>query len=133
MKDLLKWLSYIDAVLGTIGTFLLAKDLGDGRYYRDWGLTISTFCAGIFSVLVLYAILRGISILLEKMESIEWAIKSGAEQRPDAVVSTGADSSIIGDWTKPVYTTPIDGWRCPKCGARNPDYVGTCGCGTKKP
>lgn len=133
MKDLLKWLAYIEATLGTIGTFILAKDLGGGRYYRDWGTTITTFCTGIFSVLILYAILRGISILLEKVENIEWQIKISSERRLDEAADTGADSSIISGWTKPAYTTPIAGWRCPKCGARNPDYVGTCGCGTKKP
>ena len=28
---------------------------------------------------------------------------------------------------------PVNGWKCSKCGAVNQDYVGTCGCGQRKP
>ena len=28
---------------------------------------------------------------------------------------------------------PYSQWECPHCGAINSDYVGTCGCGTRKP
>lgn len=29
--------------------------------------------------------------------------------------------------------TPKDSWKCPECGRYNANYVGTCGCGTRKP
>ena len=59
MQKMLRALAYIDLILGTIGSIVLAKDLGKTAdiflssiyYERDWTLTICIFFAGLFGVL----------------------------------------------------------------------------------
>lgn len=123
MQKMLRALAYIDLILGTIGSIVLAKDLGrtadiflSSVYYeRDWTLTICIFFAGLFGVLVLFAILFSVAEILDAQERLMARLMENK-------------SSI---------QTPLekadDFWICPSCGTHNSNKVGTCGCGTKKP
>lgn len=49
-------------------------------------------------------------------------------------ISNGTNTSVASDKaTQAQYYATIGQWYCPNCGRPNQDYVGTCGCGTKKP
>lgn len=48
-----------------------------------------------------------------------------AEQNP----STSPSNAFLNQ--TPIV--PKDSWKCPECGRYNANYVGTCGCGTRKP
>ena len=78
MQKMLRALAYIDLILGTIGSIVLAKDLGrtadiylSGVYYeRDWILTICIFFGCFFGVLVLFAVLFSVAEILDAQERL---------------------------------------------------------------
>lgn len=124
MKSVCKYLGYATAVLGLIGSFILAKNLGvtltEGRYTvsltRDWPMTIGLFISGLFGTAILTSLLLGISNILESLENLE-------ESRAEVHEEDEAPEEILSG----------DFWKCPNCGNRNPSYTGTCSCGHSKP
>lgn len=123
MQKMLRALAYIDLILGTIGSIVLAKDLGrtadiflSSVYYeRDWTLTICIFFAGLFGVLVLFAILFSVAEILDAQERLMARLMENKSSMQTLLEK--AD----------------DFWICPSCGTHNSNKVGTCRCGTKKP
>lgn len=76
-------LSKIIAILGTIGSFVMAYFYGrkyidasryrysfNSYYSREWGTTIGVFITSIISVIILTVILYSISKILENQEHI---------------------------------------------------------------
>ena len=41
--------------------------------------------------------------------------------------------SMIKQMKKDAFAAGLSGWNCEKCGRNNPDYIGTCACGSPKP
>ena len=139
MKTLLKVLAYINLVLGLIGSFVLAnrfgKSIAYSYYYsskviyeRNWPLTLGIFGAGLLGTLVLFSILYALSEILD------------AQERPySAAYKMSAPSDSTNSSVEPASTHPVASvssapeWVCPKCGKHNSSYVGTCGCGERKP
>lgn len=123
MQKMLRALAYIDLILGTIGSIVLAKDLGrtadiflSSVYYeRDWTLTICIFFAGLFGVLVLFAILFSVAEILDAQERLMARLMEN----------------------KSSMQTPLEKaenfWVCPNCGIHNYNSVEICACGTRKP
>lgn len=84
IKDLLKWLGYIDIVAGSLGSVFLAFHYGQTvddinlyfsyvSYERDWVLTLGLFAGSFFGVMALFAILMGLAEILEGEEQKETA------------------------------------------------------------
>ena len=123
MQKMLRALAYIDLILGTIGSIVLAKDLGrtadiylSGVYYeRDWILTICIFFGCFFGVLVLFAVLFSVAEILDAQERLM--------------------ARLIEN--KSSMQTPLEKaenfWVCPNCGIHNYNSVEICACGTRKP
>lgn len=134
MKNLLEKLSYVELVLGILGAFLLAKNLGDGYYHRDWGLTLGIFFGCGFSVVLLFALINGFSELLDKLDDTTFLLREIANNQDNVSIMNVAETKAEKSSVRPSYTlSSVGSWTCPKCGVKNPDYVGTCGCGEKKP
>ncbi len=119
-KEFARILDYIELASGIIASFFLAYNLGktvkvmtyltDISYeIRDWQLTILIFLAVIFSILVLYILLYSQYEIINNQENIYKAIS----------VSNKLDADE-------------NEWLCPKCGKKNLNYIGTCGCGYAK-
>lgn len=126
MKKLCNALAIITFVLGLVGSFILAKNLGRTlvysstkynitEYERSWGLTIGIFLGCMFSVVVLSAILWSLAEIMKRLEILEQATAV-------TMYKVSSESS----------TSVKDGWVCPNCGTTNYSYVTTCKCGTKK-
>lgn len=139
MKTLLKVLAYINLILGLIGSFILAnrfgKSLSYSYYYsskviyeRSWPLTLEIFGAGLLSSLVLFSILYALSEILdtqERLYSIAYKMSASSNSMSSSVEPTSTHSVASVSSTSE--------WVCPKCGKHNSSYVGTCGCGERKP
>ena len=123
MKQICKYLGYAWLVLGIIGSFILANNLGAGVSERDWVLTISVFVAGILSTSAFASILLGIAEILERLESI-------SKKQVASVSDTYSHGSAL---TRAAEEQDKTFWKCPQCGKNNPPYTGTCGCGCSKP
>lgn len=139
MKTLLKVLSYINLVLGLIGSFILANKFGKSvslySYYsskviyeRNWALTLGIFGAGILSTLVLFSILYALSEILDAQERLYSATYKMSA--PSTSMNSNTESAPIHAATPALSASE---WVCPKCGKHNSSYVGTCGCGERKP
>lgn len=95
IKDLLKWLGYIDIVVGSLGSVFLAFHYGRTvddinlyfsyvSYEQDWALTLGIFAGSFFGVMALFAILIGLAEILEREDQREIA----AGKRTDTVNKT---------------------------------------------
>lgn len=107
----------VTAILVSVGGVIFGIVVGaitksDNRGNFNAGLMIQSWIiADIFSM-----ILFGIGSVLERLESFEKKIDTFLYQK------TGPSNSPTGKE-----------WKCPKCGRINQSYVGSCGCGEKKP
>ncbi len=77
--QLIKILSYVELVFGTIGSFILAYTYGQEishvgytrlYYTRNWGTTMGIFLAGLFSVALMFVLIYGFYMLLENQETL---------------------------------------------------------------
>ncbi|RKJ18382.1 hypothetical protein D7X48_18040 [bacterium D16-50] len=124
MKKICMYLGYATIALGSIGSFIIAKNLGvsltEGRYSvsyaRNWPMTFGYFIGCLFVTAIFSAVLLGISKILESLEIIGDTLEETAEEPEESE-------------EEPL----IDGWKCPSCGNNNPYYTGTCSCGQPKP
>lgn len=126
MKNICKYLSYAVLALGTIGSIVMAKTYGvvlkpaklTSITERSWPLTIGIFIGCMFSVSVLFVILRALYEILEKLESLEYNTEK--QSQPDSALSAAA---------KEVEEKQIlskGGWKCPDCGKINYSYFSRC-------
>lgn len=77
MKKLLHILAMIELILGVLGSLLGAYSYGKNMYgEQDWGLTIGFLAGSLFCVLIVYAILEGLSEIIKNQETILFNIKN---------------------------------------------------------
>jgi hypothetical protein len=122
MKGLIKTLSYIQLLLGIIGSVIVAYTKGrvlEGRYHyeRSVGLTIGWFLVSLLSVLILFSILYSLYTILENQENILFKLSSDVGKK----------------WGVPEKKLKDGEWRCSDCGKYNPNFLSSCGCGCPKP
>lgn len=126
MKKWCAGLGAFNAFFGTIGSFLVASELGKkvqitDKYFtqtvRDWPLTIGIFAGCMLSVIVLATFLFGLSVALGKLEAIEASLSESYDEGGE-----GSSYSLLNNSSDGGY------WTC-ACGKRNPNYTGTCSCG----
>jgi hypothetical protein len=126
MKDLCKIMGNVVMVLGTIGSFAIAYQNGlvirtsmySIRPERSWVMTIAWFLGAMISVMILCTILYSIADVLDNQERLFTRLVEN-----DNKIETKLFSN--DDIKK-------DHWKCPQCGAMNPNYTGTCSCGYSK-
>lgn len=129
MKQVCKYLGYSTIVLGIIGSFILAKNLGVeislstyAKADRNWLSTIIYFVFGLFCTAVSSSILLGISEILKRLETIR------VQETSSGSLLKGIQTVVMSE-----QPTPKGYWKCPNCGRNNPSYTGTCGCGQNSP
>lgn len=128
MKNLCEKLGVLVAVLGIIGSVILAVFAGrvpdaasysfDITYERDWGLTIAYLISGLIGTGIMSVIFLALSEVLERLENLELRFSNMAS----SIRTIGKKKGEPGD----------DEWKCPKCGRINANYTGTCACGERK-
>lgn len=123
MKDFCKYLSVANLVLGTLGSFFLAKIQGmqldnDLMMSRNWGTTIIIF---IVSMVIVASISATLYAIYEMISNQEVILKKIESSESNIIEKTTASDDI-----------PSDKWKCNNCGTINANYVGTCRCGTSK-
>lgn len=125
MKTICKISGYFIGIIGTIGSFIMAKEFGVsntikylGIYTeRNWILTIAIFIGSMAMISSISFILLGISDVLKKIENQEMRREEkGYDNKLRKIVEEEEEK-------EKKY------WRCPKCGEKNPPYPGTCSCG----
>ena len=129
IKGLIKTLSYIQLLLGIIGSFVIAyskgKVSGNSRHYeRSVGITIGWFLVSMLSVLVLFSILYALYSIIENQENILFKLNK---------LNSEKDSDKVKKWDAPEKKLKDGEWRCSDCGKINSSYISTCGCGCPKP
>jgi hypothetical protein len=127
MKDLCKIMGNVVMVLGTIGSFAIAYQNGlvirtsmySIRPERSWVMTIAWFLGAMLSVMILCTILYSIADVLDNQERLFTRLVENDNKIETKLFSNGDE-------------VKKDHWKCPKCGAMNPNYTGTCSCGYSK-
>lgn len=122
MKRICMYLGFATAILGVIGSFVLAQQLGiqfSGRLSleRNWGLTIAIFLSGLFMTAIWSAVLLGIAEILSNLEEVPSVSEAETPSHLSALIEE--ESASV--------------WKCPQCGKNNASYTGTCGCGCERP
>lgn len=131
MKEICKKIAIVVLVLGVIGSFALAAQLGKGYEYgfydiqeeRDWFMTIVYFISGVVSTGIFSVIFFALAEILEKLESLEYNSKPAARLN-----TTGFEN----DMKREEYMVNNGGWKCSRCGRINDMTVGSCACGALK-
>lgn len=148
IKGFIKIISYVQLVLGIIGSFIIAYFRGkipeDSIYYsrhhqRSIGMTIGSFLVSLFSVLILFAFLYGFYIILENQELILYRLhrlvsdNSSCDEGKDSynnLYKSGFRLKKLDD--KEREPNPGE-WKCSFCGRINSSHKSLCICRTPKP
>ena len=102
-------------ILGTIGSFIVAKD----NLYGSWNFKIFLYCE--ISIFILGLLFIAIAEILEQVTISAYNIKKLSERYENNYNSKKGDEEL-----------EKSGWSCPSCGKRNYSYTGTCSCGQSK-
>ncbi len=104
IRNLCAVLGWFELVLGFIGSCGLAGTFGvqiKGTYYphteRDWALTVLIFVSCFFSVLIVFSILLGITMILDQLENMEKqleVVRNGLARDFTNVIGTLKDNKI---------------------------------------
>ena len=136
MKDNSSVVSLLDIiatvllVCGIISSFVLAYFFGrtltvgiiKDFYERSWPLTIGIFLGCIFGSLLQYAVLEGLSHILQTIDEIKKSTKQGA----DITMRQEADRQH----EKKLETG--EEWKCKRCGRIHPRQATSCICGQRR-
>lgn len=109
-------LSIVLAIVGFIGGIINGEQ---AVHDFDVALMLTTWIETALFVLIF----AGIGKILDYLEDLKDANSQMSETIKNDIVN---DIKAKKEPTK-------DEWKCPKCGKINANYVGSCGCGTKKP
>lgn len=114
------WIEAIAALVTGIVVWYISYDLG-----FLWFLLIAVggIATAYFSALVMYAI----------GESAENSTLILQEMKKSETNSSKVESIFKDTNTKNNALNNTNSWKCTSCGRVNANYVGTCGCGTRKP
>lgn len=132
MQKQCKVIAIIELVLGIIGSFVLAWASGLVLNERNWLITIVVFLVSVAVSYSVFVVLFSISEILQNQERISsriYSLESSADKQNEKLTALGC-SSLFRDVQG---SEERKSWICPKCGKRNNNYVGTCGCGARKP
>lgn len=114
MEQFCKTLGYIIYILGTIGSFMVAKSVGDIIRGNSFILIALVFISFEFAVVVQGTMMVCLGEILSYVQSLkvytEVAVENSNGRQDEKLLTKG-------------------GWKCSKCGKVNPQYTGTCSCG----
>lgn len=111
-SSVFKTVAIIFAILGIIGGIVNGNQALDGFSFLTM---IYSWIETALFVLIFY----GIGTILEHLEELK---------KTNSQMSTTIKNDIEAK-KEPTRNE----WKCPNCGKINQNYVGSCGCGTKKP
>lgn len=113
-SSIYKTFAGITGAFGAIGGIICA-------FATPFGF-ISTISIWV-STLILCFIIYGIALILQYLEEL------GAGEN---IKSTSVKAPTVKEQESQNTITSEDEWICPKCGSKNKNYVGSCGCGYTK-
>lgn len=127
----------IASLVGAIVLWATLPRWVDGKFWIGLGTLIGGVAVAVFSSLML----QGYAIIVQANEDKAEIPKP---KKTTATVSEGGLPEYNGGFfkeaekkkeeeRKPAGTLAQGEWKCSKCGRINQDYVGTCGCGQRKP
>lgn len=120
MSEILKKIGVAFLVLGVIASIYLAYVSGNTLHGRNWLSTIITFVICIISFGLSSVFILAFAEVLDRLESIEYYLQAKEEK-------------VAREKVEREKVESNNYWRCNNCGKANPPYVGTCGCGSRKP
>lgn len=124
MSEILKKIGAGVLVLGIIASIYLAYVSGNTIYGRSWLITIITFVIYFFGFSLSSVLILAFAEVLDRLESIVYYLQP---KEAEDVLETMYREKVDKEKMESNY------WRCNNCGQMNPPYVGTCGCGSRKP
>lgn len=160
MKNLCRALSYIEFVLGTIGSIYLANKLGVNinlnrfNVERNPSLTATIFIVGMFSTIISWVILYAFSEILENQECMMRHLESFGKQTTSEVkpicgipefakenksqtVTTSSQTHMPAKTQQTASDSKdleqYNSWKCPNCKRINDFSTSICACGTCRP
>lgn len=139
IKGFIKTISYVQLVLGIIGSFVIAYFEGKipedlyyfSRYHeRSIGLTLVSFLASLLSVLILFSFLYGFYTILENQESILYKLSELNNDKNSSRDSfKGFKFKALDETEKKLNANE---WRCSICGKINSNSLNFCSCEAPK-
>ncbi len=130
IKGTAKALFVVFIILSIILAIVFGRDYSYSRYEFHFGFFILILIVSLIFDYVFCLLVYGFGQLIENTEPREVYIA----EKP-----TFENKEIKSENTKSKNTfeekrePSANEWKCPKCGKINQSYVGTCGCGEKKP
>jgi hypothetical protein len=114
-SGLFKVLAVVFAILGIIGGIVNGNQALSG--FSVLAMLTTWIETGLFVL-----IFAGIGTILEHLEDLKAMERAKSEK-----------VKILKKDFNENRTPSHNEWKCPNCGKINANYVGSCGCGTKKP
>lgn len=120
----------IFVVFSFIMAFLFGRDYSYSSYEFHFGTFILILIVSLIFDYVFCLLIYGFGQLIENTEPREVYIAEKPTLEKKEIKSENTKSKNAFEEKR---EPSANEWKCPKCGKINQSYVGTCGCGEKKP
>ena len=137
IKGFAKGIFIVLAISAFVSAIVIwSQDYLDGKFWIGLGEFIGGLGVAAFFSYMIY----GFGIIVNSHEGnsgeapVETSAAPVAEKKVEYNSGLFREAEQKREEAKKPAGTPLQGeWKCSKCGRINQDYVGTCGCGQRKP